>query len=81
MSSFYLLFRYAFLAFGQGPRSCIGMRFAVLESKLALATIVRQFTILPSEKTLEPLTLDPKQGMNYPKGGIHLNLEKLSTKL
>merc|ERR1712218_264946 len=51
---------YAFLPFGQGPRGCVGMRFDLLEAKLALANIVRKFTLLPSEKTEEPLVIDPR---------------------
>lgn len=59
---------YAYLPFGQGPRNCIGMRFALLEAKCALATIVKNFTLLPSSKTKEPLTIDPMSGITYPKG-------------
>ena len=64
------------MAFGQGPRGCIGMRFALLEAKLALANIVRKFTILPSDKTKKPLVLDPQAQIAYPKDGLYIKLEK-----
>ena len=38
-----------FLAFGGGPRTCIGMRFAEYEIKAALAVLIRKFKFLPSE--------------------------------
>uniref|UniRef100_A0AC34RBZ9 Cytochrome P450 n=1 Tax=Panagrolaimus sp. JU765 TaxID=591449 RepID=A0AC34RBZ9_9BILA len=39
----------AFLAFGGGPRICIGMRFAEFEMKAAMAFLVRKYQFLPSE--------------------------------
>jgi len=67
---------YAYLPFGQGPRGCIGMRFALMEAKLALANIVRKFNLIPSEKTKEPLELDPYAGIAYVKDGLHVKVEK-----
>ena len=67
---------YAFLAFGHGPRSCIGMRFALVEAKMALARIVKEFIILPSNKTQEPLKDDPQNAISYPQDGLYVRVEK-----
>lgn len=40
-----------FQPFGAGPRNCIGVRFASVEIKMAMAKILRRFTILTSEDT------------------------------
>lgn len=40
--------RYAFNPFINGPRSCIGQFFSVLESKIVLALLVREFEIEPA---------------------------------
>ena len=41
----------AHLPFGHGPRSCIGMRFALLEAKMALIEIVSKFRIVLAPET------------------------------
>jgi hypothetical protein len=40
----------AWMPFGAGPRQCIGLRFALIEEKLALCHILRRFNI---EKTVD----------------------------
>ena len=67
---------YTFLAFGQGPRACIGMRFALLEAKVAIAMVMRKFTFLPSAKNPEELQIDPVSQLGYIKGGLWSNIER-----
>ncbi|XP_070495289.1 probable cytochrome P450 4ac2 [Chironomus tepperi] len=41
---------FAYLAFSAGMRNCIGQRFAMLELKIMLAKVIRNFKILPITK-------------------------------
>ncbi|KAK4308866.1 hypothetical protein Pmani_019459 [Petrolisthes manimaculis] len=51
-----------FLPFGLGPRNCIGMRFALMEAKLALAKMVLNFE-LSCEPGKEEMELDTSIGL------------------
>jgi cytochrome P450 len=59
--------RFAWFPFGGGPRLCIGQSFAMMEAKLALATLAQRFRLeRVSEGEVELLpsvTLRPKHGM------------------
>jgi len=71
------LMPYSFLAFGQGPRNCIGMRFAVTEVKVAISHLVRNFRLEPSKKTLIPMEFSQATSLK-PMGGMFLSLQKIS---
>jgi cytochrome P450 len=62
--------RYAYLPFGDGPRICIGMSFALQEAVIILATLISRFRFRPvpgrEPKPVMILTLRPE-------GGVWLN--------
>lgn len=68
-----------FLPFGDGPRICLGMRFAQLQSKAAIASIVKNFAISVNSKTEEKLIIDPKEFINIKKGGLWCDLKPITT--
>lgn len=57
----------AFLPFGYGPRTCVGLNFATNEVKIALSMILQRFkfTLSPSyvHFPLTFLTIRPQQGL------------------
>jgi len=48
---------FGFLGFGQGPRNCVGKRYAILAMKLALVHVLRNHKIVKSKNTKEDLKL------------------------
>lgn len=43
-----------YMPFGMGLRNCIGMRFAYMESKIVMFSILSEFLVQPNHKTLVP---------------------------
>ncbi|ODM88387.1 putative cytochrome P450 9f2 [Orchesella cincta] len=74
---------YAYLPFGSGPRNCIGMRFALIETKAGVAHLVNSFRIEPTKKTPIPLTGYYAGFALHPPKGLELKLTplKMSIKL
>ena len=49
--------QFSFLGFGQGPRNCIGKRYAMISIKIALISILRRFRVVKTKNTKEDLEL------------------------
>jgi len=49
-----------YMPFGDGPRNCIGRRFALMEAKMALVEVFRRYTVRPSSSTPDPLPIRNK---------------------
>uniref|UniRef100_A0A671DRD4 Cytochrome P450 3A n=1 Tax=Rhinolophus ferrumequinum TaxID=59479 RepID=A0A671DRD4_RHIFE len=49
---------YIYLPFGTGPRNCIGMRFALMNMKLAVVRVLQNFSFKPCKETQIPLELN-----------------------
>uniref|UniRef100_A0AAG5CQY4 Cytochrome P450 n=1 Tax=Anopheles atroparvus TaxID=41427 RepID=A0AAG5CQY4_ANOAO len=70
--------RGVYFPFGEGPRMCLGMRFAQAQVKRAIVEILLNFSLSVNEKTLEPFVMDPAQFMLMPKGGIWLDFKPIA---
>uniref|UniRef100_A0A6Q2XKW2 Thromboxane-A synthase n=1 Tax=Esox lucius TaxID=8010 RepID=A0A6Q2XKW2_ESOLU len=66
---------FVYLPFGAGPRSCVGMRLAQLEIKIALVHVFRRFNIVACTETKVPLELKSHTTLG-PKDGIYVKITK-----
>ncbi len=65
----------AYLPFGEGPRNCIGMRFAIMQVKMVLINILQRYTILTCTNTQVPLPRN-MDGACTPRDGVFVKLKR-----
>ncbi|XP_011706584.1 PREDICTED: cytochrome P450 6a8-like [Wasmannia auropunctata] len=68
----------AYLPFGDGPRNCIGARFAVHQTKVGLVKILRNYKMETCEKTPIPYINNPKAILLAPISGLYLKIVKIN---
>ena len=62
------------MSFGAGPRNCVGMKFALVEMKLALVNLILNFEVHPSAST--PKKLELIEGIvRSPMNGVPIKLK------
>lgn len=69
---------YTYLPFGEGPRVCVGMRFGIMQAKVGLAMLLRNFRFRTGPKTENPLLIDQVKLMLTTKNGMWLKVEAVN---
>lgn len=69
---------FTFLPFGEGPRNCIGMRFGMMQSKVAIVKLLQNYELSTCDKTTIPMKFVPSSPFLAPVGGMWLELKKIN---
>ncbi|XP_071823155.1 cytochrome P450 3A24-like [Apostichopus japonicus] len=64
----------SWLPFGDGPRSCIGMRLAMMEMKFAVVRLLQEFKIETCPETEIPPVLNKASGFICPPNGVKVQV-------
>lgn len=69
----------AYQAFGNGPRSCVGLRYAQQQLKLMFAKILAKYKIIPDDRYLEEdhLKLSTSFVFCKPQDGVWLKFQRI----
>nr|WON00865.1 cytochrome P450 6a14 [Arma chinensis] len=67
------LVKSTYLPFGDGPRICIGLRFARMEMKIAIAKLIMKYKFRLNSKTITPLKFSPETIFLVPIGGLWID--------
>ncbi|XP_070210563.1 putative cytochrome P450 CYP13A4 [Littorina saxatilis] len=66
----------SWMPFGAGPRMCVGLRFAVVQMKITMCKLLRQYAFHPASDLHSPLQL--KEGATIlPKHGVPLRAVRI----
>ncbi|CAD7092573.1 unnamed protein product [Hermetia illucens] len=66
-----------FLPFSDGPRICLGMRFALCQSKAAVVEIIRNWRVKLNPRTNPNFIIDSHHFLCVPEGGSWVDFEQI----
>lgn len=65
------------LAFGDGPRNCLGLRLGKMQVKIAMVILLQKLRFeLADQHVGSDLTMNPRSGVRAAVSGINLKLKK-----
>ncbi|KAK9501325.1 hypothetical protein O3M35_012061 [Rhynocoris fuscipes] len=70
---------YVYLPFGAGPRNCLGLRFALINSLICLSHLLKHYEIDICEKTPIPFVPEERAFFLKSKNDIYLKLTKIDS--
>ncbi|XP_023294723.2 probable cytochrome P450 28d1 isoform X1 [Lucilia cuprina] len=66
-----------YLPFGDGPRICLGMKFALTQAKAAIVEVIKHFELTVNERTRQDNYQSADSFMSGLDGGIYLDVKEL----
>lgn len=63
-------------AFGLGPRNCLAWKFAMYEMKIGIIGLVKEFKLIPGDKTPEEIQWNPLSILGVSKDGLWIKCKK-----
>ncbi|XP_071876484.1 cytochrome P450 6j1 isoform X2 [Bombus fervidus] len=69
---------YTYLPFGEGPRNCIGMRFALLQIKVGIISFLRKHRVETCERTITPIKFSRRSLVTSSEKGFWLKIIQYS---
>lgn len=67
----------SFIPFGDGPRNCIGLRFGMMQARVGLVTLLRNFEFTTCSKSIIPLVFSKRNVVLSPEGGLWLSVKHI----
>nr|XP_023020043.1 cytochrome P450 6k1-like [Leptinotarsa decemlineata] len=72
---------FVYMPFGEGPRKCLGERFGLLSTQVALVHIISRFEVEKCDKTPDPVEFEPKCIAVLSKVGLPMILRNYETEI
>ncbi|KAK9696323.1 Cytochrome P450 [Popillia japonica] len=66
----------AYMPFGEGPRICIGLRFGIMQAKIGMAIMLKDYKYTLNRNNPD-MELSSKAPLLAPKGDVLLHIEKV----